>query len=257
MVLKSEIEIGAEYALREPPKRGVEIQRVRVLEQTRSQWKVEWVEPNRGLVDYVKSMNLVSPWRERRAFLREEENWAQLKEACSNWPGHVHPIKRAIDLVLAATGEISVWIDNKGALSGSSDAFERLSTRASFSFPTQLPSFVDRRDEQHHPFSVGLDFARAFAKAEPKTVLLEVESEERSMEVEARESGNAHLVPLVQEYRAQWALCRQWAGFDQALAERDAEIERLRRIITDLRYDLVRQDRYELADKLDRKLRGR
>ena len=91
MVLKSEIEVGAEYALREPPKRGVEFQRVRVLEQTRSQWKVEWVEPNRGLVDFVKSMNLVAPWRERRAFLREEENWAQLKEACSDWPGHLHP----------------------------------------------------------------------------------------------------------------------------------------------------------------------
>lgn len=94
MMLKSEIEIGAEYALREPPKRGVELQRVRVLEQTRSQWKVEWIEPNRGLVDFVKSMNLVAPWRERRALLREEENWAQLQE----------PVRTGPDIVIQQRG---------------------------------------------------------------------------------------------------------------------------------------------------------
>ena len=58
------IEFGAEYALRDPPKLGVELQRVRVLAQVRKQWKVQWIDPNPGLVDFVRSICLVAPWKD-------------------------------------------------------------------------------------------------------------------------------------------------------------------------------------------------
>lgn len=88
-------------------------------------------------------------------------------------------------------------------------------------------------------------------------VLLEVETSERRYEMEAREIGNSYLVPLVQRWRAEWALCRQWAGFDESLAQGDREIERLTRILVDLGYELRRSGQDELAAKLDRKLKHR
>ena len=51
---KKQIEIGKEYALREPVKAGVEFQHVKVLDHVRgSNWRVEWIDPNPGLVDFV------------------------------------------------------------------------------------------------------------------------------------------------------------------------------------------------------------
>ena len=35
---------GQEYAFREIPKRKAELQRVRVIEQARDKWKVEWID---------------------------------------------------------------------------------------------------------------------------------------------------------------------------------------------------------------------
>jgi len=64
---------GQEYGYRDSPKRRDDLQRVKVIEKVRAKWKVEWVEPNPGLQDYVKSVQLVVPWGKRRAFLKNEE----------------------------------------------------------------------------------------------------------------------------------------------------------------------------------------
>jgi len=91
-----DIHPGQEYGYRDSPKRRDDLQRVKVIEKVRAKWKVEWVEPNPGLQDYVKSVQLVVPWGKRRAFLKNEENWTQLVEACSHaWPGHDHPLSEA------------------------------------------------------------------------------------------------------------------------------------------------------------------
>jgi hypothetical protein len=44
------------------------------------------------------------------------------------------------------------------------------------------------------------------------------------------------MVGLLNEFRASWALIRQWAGHDAALGQRDAEIERLERLVWDAVY---------------------
>jgi hypothetical protein len=164
-------------------------------------------------------------------------------------------VGKAVDTVLESTGEL-IWVGNYGQMSCAPDVLERLSLRASHDLSISSPGFVDRSGEAHLPFDSALQFAQAFAAAEPQTVLLQVDTEERGYEVRAREIGNSYLVPLVQEYRAGWALCRQWAGFDQAIAEREAEIERLRRVIEEVRYELRKAGLDELLGKLDRKLRG-
>jgi len=37
-----------------------------------NKWKAEWIEPNAGLVDYVESGQLIAPWKEHKAVLRED-----------------------------------------------------------------------------------------------------------------------------------------------------------------------------------------
>ena len=78
-MLKSKIVPGTEYALRE---RGSTIvQRVRIIEHVRGgKWKAEWLEPNPGLVHYVDSGALLAPWKERKAFLKEEQDAQHLRE---------------------------------------------------------------------------------------------------------------------------------------------------------------------------------
>ncbi len=57
---QADIVLGAGYAIREPVREGVEFQYVRIVAKVRSgRWKAEWIDPNPGLVDYVKSANVI------------------------------------------------------------------------------------------------------------------------------------------------------------------------------------------------------
>ena len=87
---RSQIHPGEEYGVREPSKRGLELQHVKVIESVRAgKWRVEWIDPNPGLVDYAKSVNIIVPWRQRRAFLRDEQHEERLENAIerSGFPG--------------------------------------------------------------------------------------------------------------------------------------------------------------------------
>lgn len=204
----------------------------------------------------MKSVNLVVPWRERRALLTEEKSWERLTETCSReWPGYEHPVTDAVNTVLDSTGE-KAWVGRNGEMSAMPDVLERISQRAGMKLEIQHPAFVDRRGEAHFSFETAVALAQGFAASEPQTVLLSVDAEQREYEHAAREPGNFRQVPLVQRWRASWALCRQWAGFDEALAERDAEIQRLRRILDDVGYELRRGGQDKLVAKVERMVKG-
>jgi hypothetical protein len=79
--------------------------------------------------------------------------------------------------------------------------------------------------------------AREFSAAEPAAVLVDVQATEREWETKAHH-GEDYVVSLLNEYRASWALLRQWAGHDAAIAQREAEIQRLERLIWDAVYAL-------------------
>ena len=78
---KADIKVGGEYALRESRTPGTPLQHVRIVEHIRrNKWRAEWIEPNPGLKDYVESRHLVAPWKQRKAFLRDEESEQRLRE---------------------------------------------------------------------------------------------------------------------------------------------------------------------------------
>jgi hypothetical protein len=90
-----------------------------------------------------------------------------------------------------------------------------------------------------------------FCGAEPAAVLVKVETTESDWARQARRPGEEHIVPLLNEYRASWALIRQWAGHDAAVAQREAEIQRLERLVWDAVYALQKAG----LDKESAKLR--
>lgn len=64
-------------------------------------------------------------------------------------------------------------------------------------------------------------------------------------------------VGLMNEYRAAWALIRQWAGLDAAVAKREAEIQRLERLVWDAVYALQKAGADSEAARLRRAIEKR
>jgi hypothetical protein len=256
IVQRDEIRVGAEYAFRNMPRRREKFERVRVLGAARGKWRVEWIEPNPGLTDYVPSAKLIVPWQEQGKFLRDEKHQeALVAHSSRSWPGSEHPLERAVDDVLTSTGE-SFMFDHAGVVTAGPDVIERVAVRAKMTLAESPYAYTDRHGQRHLPFVAAAQLAQNFAAVEPRTVLLHVDVEQRTWEVRAVQPGASHLAPMVERYRAAWALVRQWAGFNEALAQRDAEIERLCRLLLDIEYELRHGGHDELARKMRRKLLG-
>jgi hypothetical protein len=78
----------------------------------------------------------------------------------------------------------------------------------------------------HLPFDEAFEIGRKFCSAEPATVLVGVETTEREWAQKARRPGEEYIVGLLSEYRACWALIRQWTGRDAAVATEIQKLER-------------------------------
>jgi hypothetical protein len=253
---KAQIKPGTEYALRE--KRDAPIQRVRIIEYVRgNRWKAEWIDPDPGLVHYVESGHLFAPWKEHKAVLKEEAARESLRQH-SEQTGYRKdsPVDRALYEVFENVGdEVSYY---NGVLSGEREAFERVKTRAGMDVNKQSPyAYVERSGTIHLPFDEALELARKFCAAEPAAVLVAIEATERKWAQDAGRPGEEHLVSLLNEYRATWALIRQWAGLDAAIAEREAQIQKLERLVWDAVYALQKAGLDDQAARLRRSLERR
>lgn len=256
---KSEIRPGEEYLLRESRRPDVEVHRVRILEHVRgNKWKAEWIEPNAGLIDYVESKSLLVRWKQRNAFLRDEQRWRTLREH-NERHGYKEgsPPTTALEEIFESAGEQELTF-YRGTLEGSPKALDRVKKRAGTDpMERSLLTYVDRHGRIHAPFDEALGLAQAFCAAEPSTVLVGVEATERKWTRDATEPGSDHLVGLLNEYRAAWAIIRQWAGLDAAIAQREAEIQRLERLVWDAIYSLQKAGVDDEASRLRRAMERR
>jgi hypothetical protein len=233
---KAPIKPGNEYAMRE--KRNAPVQHVRILEHVRgNRWKAEWIDPNPGLVHYVESGHLIAPWKQLKAFLREQEEVNRLREH-NKQVGYDEesPVTKALYHVFESCGENQVSF-YRGVLSGVADALERVKTRAGMAGMQNFAyAYTDRAGTIHLPFDEAVGIARRLCAAEPDTFLINVETTESKWSRDVRH-GEDHLASLLNEFRASFALIRQWAGHDAAVAQREAEnpAARVARVARDLR----------------------
>ncbi|OGS33001.1 MAG: hypothetical protein A2218_10470 [Elusimicrobia bacterium RIFOXYA2_FULL_53_38] len=258
-MLKSKIEVGKEYALREPRSSDGNFQRFRVLEHVRgSKWRAEWIEPNPGLKDYVESSALIVRWKDVKAFLRDEDRKRQLLDDNAR-EGYEKdsPYDKLLYEVFSSIGEADLQYYH-GILSGKKDALDRALTRAGIATSENfLYSYTARNGEIQIPYAGALKIAKAFSMKEPATVLTQVEATEREWEQQALRPGKEYLVQLLNEYRASWAILRQWAGYDAAVAQREEYIKRLERLVWDAIYALQKAGADSEATRLRRSMSSR
>jgi len=118
-------------------------------------------------------------------------------------------------------------------------------------------AYTSRQGTLHLPFGYALELARQFCTAEPSTVLVGVQTTEREWSRQAATPGEEYIVPLLNDYRASWALLRQWTGYDAAVAQREAEIQRLERLVWDALYALQKAGLDSEAARLRRAIEKR
>ena len=88
---------------------------------------------------------------------------------------------------------------------------------------------------------------------DPRRSDVAVEAAERQASQDASQRGNDHFfVGLLNEYRASAALIRQWTGHDPAIAQREARIEMLERLVWDAIYALQKAGLDSEAHRLRR-----
>jgi uncharacterized protein (UPF0335 family) len=252
--------VGKLYAFREKRQPGVPFLKVKLLAKVGRGGKVQVRfedGPFPGLEEYVHTRQLVVPWGERQAFIRDEERLEQIKKAAAAYGDKAR--SDAVEAILESTGESSAWLSGNG-LSMPRDAIERLARRAGLDGdPAKLDplGFQDRFGNIHLPPQGAEILARAFAAAEPETVLTYIEGEEEEMRARGYLPGERIYHQFLREYKPGFALARQWAGFTEEIEMLRKEIGRLQGLVHQAAADLRELGADTKAHRLLRGLEGR
>jgi hypothetical protein len=232
-MLKSELKSGVEYAFREKRVSGAPLERIKLIQHVRgSRWKAKWIDTHPGLVDYVTTAQILVAWKEHKQFLQEENDLAHLRGYDGNFP-----VCEALQQVFESVKDGISY--DRGILLTTLEPLNRLRARSRLSeYVLQSPAFQSRDDTLRLPHDQAEELARTFCMAEPAPVLIDIETTERNWSMDVARPGNEYLVPLLNQYRASWAIIRQWCGTDAAVAERDKRIEILERLVWDAIYAL-------------------
>ncbi len=250
--------VGKFYAYRE--KRTGSLTKVRLLDKVgrKGKIKVRFEDgPHPGLEEYISTRQLVVPWSQQRALLRDEERERLIYEHCRKTGDRV--IAEAACTVLASSGEPSAGVGEMGYLSMPEDELQRIADRAGIEQPlTQLHllAFRDRGHHVHLPFEASVALARAFAAAEPEAVLMSIEEHEEQLRSGGYNPGDRYLHGLLLKYQPAYALARRWAGLEREGAMLQKEIARLRALVTQAAYKLQTSGQEREGRRLLRALDG-
>lgn len=252
--------IGRSYAYREKRSPACPLLKVKLLDKVgrKGKLKIRFEDgPHPGLEEYVSSRQLVVPWGERRAQLRDEERAARLEEHARDLADKA--LTEAASAVLESTGE-------PGAYAGETttwmreDELQRILDRAGVQTPpADLHPFAyrDRHANIHLPLDAVVALARAFAAAEPQTVIGYLTDREEELRLKGNLPGERWYHEYLRELSPGFALARQWAGLEQESEMLRKEIARLRGLLSGAAYDLKSAGQERKASRLLRALEGR
>jgi hypothetical protein len=181
--------VGKSYGFREKRILGSPVLRVTLLEKLGRKGRVRIRfenGPHRGLVEYAYSRQLVTPWGEQMALLRDETRLARLREYARTVEDGA--LVEAACAVLVSTGERRAWA-GPAVTSMPEAQLRRICERAGIDLaPSELHplGFTDRHARHPLPLDAVVHLARAFADAEPRTVIDYLDD----YEAELRTKGN-------------------------------------------------------------------
>jgi hypothetical protein len=146
-----------------------------------------------------------------------------------------------------------------GMLSMSLESVEQIAERAGLAEPVtglHPAAFVTRFGTLCLPYEGAETLARAFAAAEPETVLLYIQDQEAEYRARGYEPGERFWHDYLREKAAGYALARHWAGHEKEIEQLQKELERLRSLVSMAAHDLERAGADHGARRLRRALKG-
>ena len=137
----------------------------------------------------MRTRQLLVPWGERQAFLRDEEKARSFAEARGR-PNQA--LSGAICAAMVATGYNDAWAEDDGAIEMEAAELREVARLAGL--PQNLEdlheaAYVDRHGGMHLPAEVAEKLAHAYAAAEPEAVLMYIEDEENELKAKGYKSG--------------------------------------------------------------------
>ena len=259
-VESSTLEVGRQYAYREKRSPGTPLLKVTVLEKlTRpGKLKVRFEDgPHPGLEDYASSRQIVVPWGQRKALLRDEERASKLQEYAGTFSGKA--LAEAASAVLESSGEPGAYVD--GAVSGlPEEELQRLIDRAGLDVaPDEIHglAYTDRIGTVRAPLEAMVGLAKAFAAAEPHTVVAYLNDREEELRLKGNQPGDRWYHDYLRELSPGYALARQWAGLAEESEILRKEIARLRGLLSTAAYDLRHAGEERKGNRLIRAIEGR
>jgi hypothetical protein len=120
-----------------------------------------------------------------------------------------------------------------------------------------LVGFIDRHGTAHLPLDALAGVAKAFAAAEPQTVVGYLDDHEEELRLRGNQPGDRWYHQYQRELSPGYALARQWAGFAQEADMLREEIARLRMLLSKAAYDLKDAGKEHKSRWLLRALKGR
>jgi hypothetical protein len=213
--------------------------------------------PHPGLEEYASTRQLVVPWGQRKAVLRDERLAAALYDY-SRGRGD-KALGEAASAVLESTGEPGAGATGDGTMMSEAE-LQRICDRAGLtSAPQDLHplAYRDRRGDVHLPLDAVIELARAFAAAEPQTVIGYLDDCEEELRLRGNIPGERWWHEYLREKAPGFALARQWAGLEQEAEMLRKEIARLRSLVSRAASELRVAGAERKAHTLLRALDGR
>jgi hypothetical protein len=213
--------------------------------------------PHPGLEEYVSTRQIVVPWGQRNAVLRDERLSAALDDYSR---GRGDPaLGEAASAILESTGEPGAGAAADGTMMSEAE-LQRVCDRAGLTkTPADLHplAFRDRRGDVRLPLDATVELARAFAAAEPHTVIGYLDDREEEMRLRGNQPGERWWHEYLREKAPGFALARQWAGLEQEAEMLRKEIARLRSLVSRAVSELKSVGAERKAQTLMRALEGR
>jgi hypothetical protein len=187
-----QLEIGRRYAYREKRGPRYPMLKVRLLKKVgrKGKIKIRFEDgPHSGLEEYVSTRQLVAPWGQRRAVLRDETLAAALDAHAAQVADPA--FGEAASAMLVSTGEPGAGATAVGTMMSESE-LQRIIDRAGLtSAPADLHplAYRDHHDCVHLPLEATVGLARAFAAAEPTTVVGYLDDQEEEMRLRGNGLG--------------------------------------------------------------------
>ena len=161
-----------------------------------------------------------------------------------------------MDLIWEATGERDFFLH--GHLSVPPIELERVLARARLTVSVrELGGFIDREGRAQIPFAGAERIAMAFAAAEPDSVMMTIDADENELRAQGYDFGERYWHDELRKRRPSFAVARQWAGFEAETARLQAEVQRLRNLLSMAISDRRGAELRSQAGRLERLMDGR